>query len=163
MAALAETPASTHCVIRSRNLPSSRRSIRTKRVLFSTNVEYYYERGQVRKALTTHCGTLAYDVGMTHTDAVVAANVRARLAWSGYTLSSLAPLVGMSQQSLSNKVRALRSFSADELARIAGVLGLADPGPFYRIPDGFGEPIVEVAAPSWSPLGAGQRHLRAVA
>ena len=70
---------------------------------------------------------------------MVAANVRALLAWKGLSGQKAAALIGIKQRSMSNKLRGVSPFTADELLVIARLLGLDDPGQFYRWPTGFPE------------------------
>lgn len=72
--------------------------------------------------------------------AVVAANVRARLGWSGLSGVEAGRRLGISHGSISNKLRGATPFTGDELAKLAELFGLGDPGPFYRMPEGFGAP-----------------------
>lgn len=97
---------------------------------------------------------------MTRRD-VVAANVRARIAWLGVSGPQLAAALGWKERTTFNKLRGTYSFTADELAQLADYLGLADPGPLYRVPETFTvrAPVREPALglvpstkeqPSWS-------------
>lgn len=70
---------------------------------------------------------------------VIAANVRARMAWKGLNVSETARLLGISQQGLSMKTTGHRPFSTAQLLQLAEILGLDDPGAFYRVPETFPE------------------------
>lgn len=87
---------------------------------------------------------------MTDIDAVVAANVRARLAWRKITGQQAAKLLGLSQQSMSNKLRGVTPFSFQQLVELAELVGMEDPGPFYRLPEGFPPLLSEVSVSAWT-------------
>jgi len=63
-------------------------------------------------------------VTKTDTRQAIAAEVRAALARKQIKQSDLAEAVGMSQAALSERLRGHRAFNTDQLADIAGVLGL---------------------------------------
>lgn len=75
---------------------------------------------------------------------VVAANVRARLAWTRGNHAWLRQEMGWSQRTVQNKLAGVTPITAEELAALAGLFGLDDPGLLYRVPDGF----TAVTAPS---------------
>lgn len=58
----------------------------------------------------------------------VGANVRAELARAGKTQAWLAGAIGMSQQSVSDRLRGKFPFDVNELARVADALGLEAAG-----------------------------------
>ena len=78
---------------------------------------------------------------------VVAANVRARMAWKRISRNELALRFGWSRKTAYNKLEGLTGFSDNELAAIAEILGLDDPGPLFSVPPGF----------AWTNVSAGQR------
>lgn len=78
---------------------------------------------------------------MTPTRIVVAANMRARLAWLGMEARELQAAMGWSQRTTYNKLHGVTAVSADELPRIADVLS-TDPGSLYQVPNGWAEPPV---------------------
>ena len=63
---------------------------------------------------------------MTETTAAVqvGGNVRAELARAGKTQAWLADAIGISQQSVSDRLRGKSPFDVNELARVADALGL---------------------------------------
>lgn len=111
-----------------------------------------HRRNQSVKTVTHSCWNSSYGCVMTLKDVhtVVAANVRARLAWRELSGSTAAAHLGMSQQAMSNKLRAVTPFSTDQLVRLAELVGLEDPGPFFRIPEGFPPPISEESESAWT-------------
>lgn len=71
------------------------------------------------------------------TNVLVAANVRARMAWHRLPQARLKDELGWSQRTIQNKLGAVTGITSDELVRLAKLFGLSDPGPLYRVPDGF--------------------------
>lgn len=69
---------------------------------------------------------------------IVAANVRARLAWAQIPQPEAADAAGCSLRSFAYKVSGEYGFRPNELAGLAQLLGVDDLGSFYRVPDGFG-------------------------
>ncbi len=69
---------------------------------------------------------------------VVAANIRARLAWSTMTFAELQEKMGWTRRTTHNKVHGHTGLVAEEVAAIAELLG-CDPGTLYKVPDGFPE------------------------
>jgi hypothetical protein len=66
---------------------------------------------------------------------------------------------GWSKRTAHNKVAGLTGLTDQELAGLAELFGVADPGVFFRVPDGF----VSVGSESaWNRRSAG-RHLELVA
>lgn len=90
---------------------------------------------------------------------VVAANVRARLAWARIPQAQLMARFGWSKRTTHNKLYGTTGLTDDELAGLAALFDLADPGLLFRVPDGF---AVSTSAPVWIPVAAGQRHLHLV-
>lgn len=78
---------------------------------------------------------------MSNSQAIVAANVRARLSWKRISGQQAATLIGMKQRSFANKLAGVVPFRPEELDRLCGVIDLTDPGPLYRAPADF--PILE--------------------
>lgn len=81
---------------------------------------------------------------------IVAANVRARLAFHDMGYAELEAL-GWKTRTITNRLRGRLGFTAEELAQLAVLFGLDDPGVFYRVPDGFGgagAPLVASSPPS---------------
>lgn len=62
----------------------------------------------------------------------IAANVRAEMARQGVSNRALAPLIGMTHQSLADRVRGVIEFRPSELEAIAGHLGV-DVARFLRV------------------------------
>lgn len=71
------------------------------------------------------------------TQMIVAANVRARLAWLRKTNVDAADHIGCSIRAFTGKSAGLYPFKPNELGRLAAFLELSDPGPLYRIPPDF--------------------------
>ena len=74
---------------------------------------------------------------------VVAANVRARIAWLDIDKQVMAKRIGLNQQTFSNKTKGIRGFNDDELDAVARELGLPNPSLLFVIPPGFDPPNVE--------------------
>lgn len=89
---------------------------------------------------------------------IIAANVRARLAWHGLSATTVAKHLDLSQQGLSGKLTGTRRFTTDELDILAELFGLADPGPLFRAPEGWMEP--EVSRSMCTSVSPGQLRLR---
>lgn len=51
---------------------------------------------------------------------------------------------------MSNKLRGATPFSFQQLVALAELVGLDDPGPFYRVPETFREPVSEVSGSAWT-------------
>ena len=68
---------------------------------------------------------------------IVAANVRARLAWGKIGHDRAADAARCSTRSFRYKISGEYGFRPDELAGIAELLGLDDVGVFFRVPDSF--------------------------
>lgn len=88
---------------------------------------------------------------------LVAANVRARLAWSGLRQVHLMARFGWSKRTAYNKLTGVTGFSDDELSSLAELFGLKDPGPLFRVPEGF---PISVSESAWTRR---PRHLWLVA
>lgn len=71
------------------------------------------------------------------TQEVVAANVRARLAWMRLAQPEAAEAAGCSMRAFTGKLAAKYPFKPNELGKLAELLGLDDPGAFYRVPPDF--------------------------
>ena len=71
------------------------------------------------------------------TQETVAANVRARLAWSRISHEAAAEAAGLSLRSLRYRLAGEYPFQVDELGGLAQLLGMDDLGAFFRVPDGF--------------------------
>jgi hypothetical protein len=71
------------------------------------------------------------------TTQVIAANVRARLAWHRAPQDFLCQELGWSSRTVYNKLGGRTAIRPAELVRLAELFGLPDPGAFYRVPDGF--------------------------
>lgn len=85
---------------------------------------------------------------------VIAANVRARLAWHKVSQEVLRSHLRWSARTVQNKVHATTPISAVELAKIAELFGLDDPGPLYRVPESFGTVTsIEVSESAWIAIG----------
>jgi hypothetical protein len=69
---------------------------------------------------------------------VIAANVRARLAWHRAPQELLKEELGWSARTVHNKLYGITAIKPEELARLAELFGLNDPGPLYRVPETFG-------------------------
>lgn len=69
-------------------------------------------------------------------DQVVAANVRARLAFLGVNDLYLAERLGFSRRTMYNKLHGITRWTAEEVADAARVFDTI-PGALYEIPDGF--------------------------
>lgn len=72
---------------------------------------------------------------------VIAANVRARMAWLGISVNEVQAAMGWSRRTVYNKLHAVTPFNADELDQVAGHLG-CEPGDLFRVPEGFTGPSV---------------------
>ena len=90
---------------------------------------------------------------------IVAANVRARLAWGRISHDAAARAAGCSIRSFRYKISGEYGFRPDELAGLAGLLG-CDIGDLFRVPEGF---VTSVSSSAWTRIGAGRRHLRVAA
>lgn len=89
---------------------------------------------------------------------IVAANVRARLAWAQIPQPEAASAAGCSLRSFAYKVSGEYGFRPNELAGLAELLGLDDLGFFYRVPEGF---AISVSESAWTRPWAGQLGLAA--
>lgn len=67
---------------------------------------------------------------------VIAANVRARMAWVGMTYKELQLAMGWSRGTAHNKLHGITGMTAEEIERVAAHLG-AEPGALFEIPEGF--------------------------
>lgn len=75
---------------------------------------------------------------MSNSQAIVAANVRARLGWKRISGQQAATMIGMKQRAFANKLAGAVPFRPDELDKICAlVLDLSDPGPLYKAPADF--------------------------
>lgn len=75
--------------------------------------------------------------------AVIAGNLRARLAWLGIKHHDFAAKMGWSRHTCHNKLNGLSGLNAEEVGQAAKVLGLEDPGLLFAPPGGFtGEPAI---------------------
>ena len=70
----------------------------------------------------------------------VAANVRARLAWSRVSHEVAAQRIGRSVRAFRSRLAAEYPFRPDELATLADLFGMDDVGAFFRVPEGFAAP-----------------------
>jgi hypothetical protein len=68
---------------------------------------------------------------------LVAANLRARMAWRRMTHADLMARFGWSKRTAHNKVAGLTGLTDQELAGLAELFGVGDPGVFFRVPEGF--------------------------
>ena len=104
------------------------------------------------------------------TQDIVAANVRARLAWQRMTNDDACYVAQCSPRSFRNKLAGVYPFRPDELDRLAPYLGIEDVSELFRIPTGWIAPPkgieprtrVKAAAPAGTSsrcigLWAGQR------
>jgi len=78
---------------------------------------------------------------------VVAANVRARMAWAHMTQAQLQQRMGWTRRTTHNKVYGHAELTAAELVTIAELFG-CDPGVLYRVPDGFPELVSSLSVPT---------------
>lgn len=83
--------------------------------------------------------TVAYSCHMT-TQETVAANVRARLAWSRISHEDAAAAAGLSLRSFRYRIAGEYPFQVDELGGLARLFEMEDLGAFFRVPEGFTEP-----------------------
>ena len=81
----------------------------------------------------------------TQTRNVVAANVRARMAWAGITVAELERLMGWSRRTSYNRLHARNPFTIEELVKVAALLE-CEPGDLCRIPLSFSSPSGDVNA-----------------
>jgi hypothetical protein len=88
---------------------------------------------------------------------IVAANVRARLAWGQISHDAAAQAAGCSIRSFRYKISGEYGFRPDELAGLASLLGLADIGTLFRVPEGF---VTSESVSAWTNR---PRHLSVVA
>jgi DNA-binding XRE family transcriptional regulator len=72
---------------------------------------------------------------------VVAANVRARMAWLDMSRPELAKKAGITRRTLFDRLEGTRPFKDDQLWKIAAALGLETPAPLFEIPPGFPPPV----------------------
>lgn len=89
-------------------------------------------------------------VASMDTRQVVAANVRARLAFMDLGYGDLMAL-GWKRRTIANRLRGIIGFTAEELAQLAELFGLEDPGVLFRVPEGF--------APAAEPVRSSARGL----
>lgn len=89
---------------------------------------------------------------------IVAANVRARLAWAQVGHDAAARAAGCSIRSFRYKISGEYGFRPDELAGLAQLLGV-EIGALFQVPDSF----TSVSESAWTRTTAGQRHLWLVA
>jgi hypothetical protein len=68
---------------------------------------------------------------------IVAANVRARMAWLDLSPADVAKELHGSQRALYNKLLGVTPFKSDELDILAHLFGMANPGALYEVPEGF--------------------------
>lgn len=85
------------------------------------------------------------------TQDIVAANVRARLAWLRKTNVDAARHIGCSIRAFTGKSHGSSPFKPNELGKLAAFLELDDPGPLYKLPpdfptSGFGSAWIRIAA-----------------
>lgn len=88
--------------------------------------------------------------------AVVAANVRARMAWLDMSRPELATRIGINQRTLFDRLEGNRPFNDDQLWLIAEALGLETPAPLFEVPPGF-PPAVRSRAQGLLPCTFGQQ------
>lgn len=75
---------------------------------------------------------------MSNSQAIVAANVRARLAWKRISGQQAAFSIGMKQRAFANKLAGVVPFRPEELDLLCSkVLDLDDPAPLYKRPADF--------------------------
>lgn len=89
------------------------------------------------------------------TQEIVAANVRARLAWTRMTTDDALHVVQCSARSFRYKLAGVYPFRPDELDRLAPYLGIDDVAELFRVPAGFTAPPAAPAAPKRSRAIAG--------
>lgn len=53
--------------------------------------------------------------------------LKGKIAAAGYTQKALAPVIGMSKNTLNAKVKGRKNFNTHEIARICDVLSIIDP------------------------------------
>jgi hypothetical protein len=82
------------------------------------------------------------------TQEIVAANVRARLAWARLTMDDALYVAQCSARSFRYKLAGVYPFRPDELDRLAPYLGVEEVSELFRVPAGFSAPP---AAPAPSP------------
>lgn len=70
---------------------------------------------------------------------VIAANVRARLAWAGMSHKELQLAMGWSARTTHNKLYGDTALTAEEISTVARHLG-TEPGALFEIPEGFSSP-----------------------
>lgn len=78
------------------------------------------------------------------TQEIVAANVRARLAWRRMTMDDACYVAQCSPRSFRNKLAGVYPFRPDELDRLAPYLDVNDVSELFRIPTGWGAPPAAV-------------------
>lgn len=71
------------------------------------------------------------------TQDIVAANVRARLAWHRMTSEDACFVAQCSPRSMRNKLAGVYPFRPDELDRLAPYLGIEEVSELFRIPTGW--------------------------
>ena len=70
---------------------------------------------------------------------IIAANLRARLAWADMKHQDFALRMGWSRHTCHNKLHAVSALSAEEVSRAAQILGIDDPGLLFSAPPSFSE------------------------
>lgn len=83
------------------------------------------------------------------TSQVLAANVRARMAWFELGVGDVADRMGWTRRTAYNKLHAITPFSTDEVDGLAQLLG-CEPGDLFSVPDSFSSP----SASSETPIAA---------
>lgn len=80
---------------------------------------------------------------------LVAANVRARMAWQRIPQVELMGRFSWSKRTAHNKLYGFTGLTDGELAGLAEVFGLDDPGAFFRVPEGF---AISAPESAWTTL-----------
>lgn len=73
------------------------------------------------------------------TSEVIAANVRARMAWAGISANEMYEAMGWSRRTGYNKLHAITSLTTAEVEHLAEQLG-CEPGDLFKIPESFSSP-----------------------
>lgn len=91
--------------------------------------------------------------------------VRALLAWHGVSVDQLSAVLGVKRATVYKKLDGRRPFTTDDLLSIAEAFDV-EPGLLLRPPvlaELGRKPPSAVSEFAWTRIGAGQRHLQAVA
>lgn len=75
-------------------------------------------------------------IGAMGTRVIIAANVRARMAWAGISVNQIGDLMGWSRRTASYKLHGKTPITTDEVDTLAGLLSCS-PGDLMSVPECF--------------------------